>query len=62
MGASANIDWTRTIAWQTGASSAHLAEYQKMALQQQHELLQGAQRRTAAWIRRRQVALETGID
>jgi hypothetical protein len=62
MGASPNIDWTRTIVWQSGASSAHLAECQKMALQQQHELLQGAQQRTAAWIRRRQVALETGID
>lgn len=62
MGDSPNIDTTRTIAWQAGAASAHLAECQKMALQQQHDLLHDAQQRTAAWIRRRQVALETGID
>ena len=62
MGDSPNIDWTRTIAWQAGASPAHLAECQKMALQQHHELLQDAQERMAAWIRRRQLALETGID
>jgi hypothetical protein len=59
---SPNIDRTRTIAWQAGASSAHLAECQKMALQQQHDLVQDAQQRMTVWIRRRQVALETGID
>ncbi|MBI3198589.1 MAG: hypothetical protein HYZ40_14000 [Rhodospirillales bacterium] len=62
MGDSPNIDRTRTIAWQAGTSSAHLAECQKMALQQQHDLLQDAQQHMAAWARRRQVALETGID
>ena len=62
MGASHNIDSTRTIAWQAGASPAALAECQKVALQQQHELLEDAQQRMAAWLRRRQVALETGID
>lgn len=62
MGDSPNIDWTRTIAWQANASPAHLAECQKMALQQQHELLQVTQQRMAAWIKRRQDALETGID
>jgi len=63
MGDSPKIESTRTIAWQAGASSAHLAECQKVALQQQqHELLQDVQQRMAAWIRRRQVALETGID
>ena len=59
---SPNIDWTRTIAWPAGAQPAHLAECQKVALQQQQELLQDTQQRMAAWIRRRQVALETGID
>ena len=62
MSDSPKIESTRTIAWQAGGSSAHLAERQKMALQQQHELLQGAQQRMAAWIGRRQVALDTSID
>ena len=29
---------------------------------QQHEMLQAAQERTAAWMTRRQAALETGLD
>ena len=62
MGDSPKIELTRTIASQAGASSARLAECQKLALQRQHELLEDAQRRMAAWLRRRQVALETGID
>jgi hypothetical protein len=62
MGVSQHIDSTRTIAWQAGASPTALAECQKVALQQQHELLEDAQQRMAAWLRRRQVALETGID
>jgi len=62
MGASHNIDSTRTIAWQAGTSPAALAECQKVALQQQHEVLEDAQQRMAAWLRRRQLALETGLD
>jgi hypothetical protein len=62
MGDSPNVDGTRTIAWQAGAPPVHLAEYQKVALQQQRELLEDAQQRMAAWLRRRQVALDTGID
>ena len=33
-----------------------------IALQQQHELLEGAQQRMTAWMNRRQEALETGLD
>lgn len=62
MGDPQHFDWTRTFAWPAGAPPAPLAECQKIALQQQHELLQGAQQHMAAWMRRRQVALETGID
>jgi hypothetical protein len=63
MGDSQNTDWTRTIAWQAGGSPpAQLAEMQKIALQQQQELLEDTQQRMAAWTRRRQVALETGIE
>ena len=62
MGDSPNTDWTRTIAWQAGSTPAHLAEMQKIALQQQQELLDDAQQLMAAWTRRRQVALETGIE
>jgi hypothetical protein len=57
-----NTDWTKTIAWQTNASTAHMADCQKMALQQQNELLQDAQQRVTAWTKRRQEALETGLD
>ena len=56
-----NTDWTRTIAWQASTSTAHLAEYQKTALQQQQQLFEDAQQRLAAWARRRQEALETGM-
>jgi len=35
---------------------------QRMALQQQLELIEDAQRRMAAWAQRRQVALESGIQ
>jgi hypothetical protein len=62
MGDSPTTDWTKTIVWQTGASTAHIAECQKMALQQQQELLQDSQQRMAAWTKRRQLALETGLD
>src|SRR5437016_5118009 len=62
MGDSANIDGTSTIVWQVGGPLAPLAEGQAMALRQQHELLEDAQQRMAAWVKRRQVALETGID
>lgn len=34
----------------------------RLTTQQQQELLQGAEQRMTAWISRRQVALETGID
>ena len=53
MGDSPTTDWTKTIVWQTGASTAHIAECQKMALQQQQELLQDSQQRMAAWTKRR---------
>ncbi len=62
MADSPNTDWTRTIVWHAATTPAHLAECQKMALQQQQELLQDAQQCVAAWTRRRQVALETGIE
>ena len=62
MGDTPNTDWTRTIAWQAAAAPAHFTECHKMALQQQQELLQDAQERMAAWAKRRQAALETGID
>lgn len=62
MADSPNTDRTRTIAWHAAATPAHLAECQKLALQHQQELLQDAQQRLAAWAKRRQTALETGIE
>ncbi len=62
MADSPNTDWTRTMVWNAAAAPAHLADCQKLAMQQQQELLQDAQQRMAAWTKRRQVALETGID
>ncbi|HZQ00096.1 MAG TPA: hypothetical protein VFB13_11190 [Reyranella sp.] len=62
MGDSPTIDWTKTIVWQASASAAQLAECQKLALQQQQELLQDSQQRMASWTKRRQQALETGLE
>ena len=62
MGDSPTTDWTETIVRQTGSSTAHIAECQKMALHQQQELLQDSQQRMVAWTKRRQQALETGLD
>lgn len=62
MGDSPTTDWTKTIVSQAGSSADHIAECQKMALQQQQELLQDSQQRLAAWTKRRQQALETGLD
>ena len=56
-------DWTRTIAWQAmAAPPAHTMQCQREALQHQLEMFEEAQRKAAAWTKRRQVALETGID
>ncbi len=62
MSGSPNTDWTKTIAWPASASTAHLAECHKSALQQQQELFEDAQQRLAARTRRRQEALETGMS
>ena len=62
MGDSPTTDWTNKIVSQAGSSTAHLAEYQKLALRHQQELMQDAQQRMAGWTRRRQQALETGLD
>lgn len=62
MGDSPTTDWTKTIVWQAGSSTAHIAECQKMALHQQQELLQDSQKRLLAWTQRRRQALETGLD
>ena len=67
MGDSPTTDWTKTPIWQLGvsqasSSAAQIAECQKMTLHHQQELLQDAQQRMAAWTKRRQQALETGLD
>lgn len=62
MGDSPTTDWTNKIVTQAGSSTAHLAECQKMALQHQQELMQDAQQRMTNWTKRRQQALETGLD
>ena len=63
MGDTPITDWTRMIAWQSsGSTPAQIAECHKLVLQQQQELYDDAQQRVLAWTRRRQEALETGID
>jgi hypothetical protein len=56
-------DWTKTIAWQAGApSQANALQCQKLVLEQQRELFDQVQQRMAAWTKRRQEALQTGLD
>ena len=44
------------------ADSSNIDTTRQIARQQQHELFEGAQQRMAAWMNRRQEALETGLD